>query len=270
MSFFKQDWLKQFAALEYDSKSHSFNKAVIASYYNVAKYGFVATDDCISINQSKRTVHFLLNGEKALHQGTLLGTSEGGKQPVFLCEDPIFKNKEKEVCYDLHQLFVNRENISATSRGIKFRERDDVEIVDYCKDARLDLIYDGWKRTKEENPKTFLMTFNPARYYRSYKLLDHGFDIYQKLVLIKKQPYALINFAIDGWRAYELSFLSLYKQQDLKLINDQNDCIIINCLYDMFTKRGINAVNLGTSAGIKGLKFFKTKLPHFAQIVYRQ
>ena len=113
------------------------------------------------------------------------------------------------------------------------------------------------------------MSFNPARYYRSYELLDYGFQIYQKIVMIKQVPYALINFALQGEYAYELSFLSLYKNTDLKLINDQNDCIIINCLCDLH-RHGIKYVNLGTSAGIKGLAFFKRKLPHFEQIVYTQ
>jgi hypothetical protein len=52
------------------------------------------------------------------------------------------------------------------------------------------------------------------------------------------------------------------------LINDQNDCIIINCLYDLYSNHGIKYVNLGTDAGIKGLKFFKRKIPHFEKIVY--
>lgn len=258
MSFFKESRLADFAKLDYASVSHNCNKAVIAAYYNVKKYGFEAGQSYIRINQTKRTVCWLLK-ENSDIQGVLPNT-------VLISEHPISKKLEKEVCYELQSLFSVPS--TAINRGVKFAGRDDVEIVDYKKDIRLDLIYNGWKQTKENDPKTFLMTFNPARYYRSYELADHGFDIYQKIVLVKKRPYALINFALQGDRAFELSFLSLYKDPELKLINDQNDCIIVHCLNDL-RQRGVKTVNLGTSAGIKGLAFFKRKLPNFEQIVYR-
>ena len=265
MSFFnfKESNLINFAKLDYVSKSHNCNKAVIAAYYNVKKYGFVATDDYVRIDQSRRSVGFILNKDFDI------GNLESTPALTGISEYPIFKKKEKEVCYDLHHLFCNKSMMSTTSRGLNFRKRTGVEIVDYKKDERLDYLYDGWKKTKEDDKKTFLMTFNPARYYRSYELLDHGFSIYQKLVLINKKPYAVINFALQNAYAYELSFLSLFKDPELRLINDQNDCIMVHCLFELFTKHGVGIVNLGTDAGIKGLKLFKHKLPHFETIVYR-
>lgn len=259
MSFFnfKENNLLAFSKLQYESKSHNLNKSVIAAYYNVGKYGFVKYAGNFCIVQSKRTVNFLIND-------TLIADRD--PKQIYITEQPIFKKKEKEVCYALEDLFAAPS--SAINRGIKFTDRSDVQIVDYKKDERLDVVYNGWKQTKESIPTTFLMTFNPARYYRSYELADYGYNIYQKLIIVKDQPYALINFAIDGEYAYELSFLSLFKNQELKLINDQNDCIIINCLYDLH-KQGIKYVNLGTDAGIKGLKFFKRKLPSFENIIYR-
>lgn len=261
MSFFKDSWLSNFAKLNYLSKSHNCNKAVIAAYYNVKKYGFEFSDDYIWINQNRREVFWVLNKDFDISK------IRATKPVVYISEYPISKKLEKEVCYELQSLFSVPS--TAVSRGVKFADRADVEINDYRQDVRLDLIYNGWKHTKESDPKTFLMTFNPARYYRSYELVDHGFDIYQKIILIKKQPYALINFALQGDRAFELSFLSLFKDPDLKLVNDQNDCIIVNCLYDLYKLHGVKYVNLGTDAGIRGLKFFKRKLPNFEQIVYR-
>ena len=257
---FKESNLTAFQALDYSSSSHSFNKAVIASYNNVKKYSFQATEDYVRVDQSRRTVFFILNN--SMDPSNL----RSDKQSIFMCESPIFPKKTKEVCYSLPELFdpVTPE----VSRGIRFKDRKEVEIVDYRKDERLDLLYNGWKQTKEANKNTFLISFNPARYYRSYELADFGFPIYQKLVLIKKQPYAVINFALQKEYAYELSFLSLFKDPELKLINDQNDCIIINCLYDLYKNHGIQFVNLGTSAGIKGLAFFKKKLPNFENYVY--
>ena len=260
MSFFKENRLSDFAKLEYKSSSHTFNKAVIAAYYNVKKYGFLATDDHLRIDQSRRSVFFIT-------EPTSIIDMDKGGSAVLLCESPVFKKKEKEVCYALDDLFAIP--TPAINRGLNFTDRSSVEIVDYKKDERLDTLYQGWKQTKESIPTTFLMTFNPARYYRSYELLDCGYNIYQKMILIKQQSYAVINFAIQDNMAFELSFLSLFKDTSLKLINDQNDCIIINCLYDLYKNYGIKIVNLGTDAGIKGLKFFKHKYPNFEQIVYR-
>lgn len=264
MSFFnfKENNLLAFSKLQYESKSHTFNKAVIAAYNNVKKYGFLVSHDYIRVDQSKRSVFFILNPDMDL------STIKSDKPPMLLCESPIFKKKTKEVCYDLRNLFL-LENKTALQRGINFTKRPEVQIVDYQNGPTIQSIYTGWKLTKEADKKTFLITFNPARYFRSYELLDHGYNIYQKLVIIKEQPYALINFAVAGNRAFELSFLSLFKDPELKLVNDQNDCIINHCLYDLYSK-GVMYVNLGTDAGIKGLKFFKHKLPSFENVVYSQ
>lgn len=256
---FNESNLLNFQKLQYNSISHSFNKSVIAAYYNVKKYGFEQYVWGIAIKQSKRTVNFCTNKDMLI--------ADVDSKSIFLSEQAIFKKKEKEVCYALDDLFAVP--TSVINRGIKFVDRDSVAIVDYKKDDRLDYLYNNWKQTKESIPTTFLMTFNPARYYRSYELLDFGYNIYQKIVLVKNQPYAVINFAIQDDIAFELSFLSLFKNQELKLINDQNDCIIIHCLYDLYKNYNIKTVNLGTDAGIKGLKFFKHKLPNFEQIVYR-
>lgn len=258
---FSDSGLSRFLNAPYQSVSHTFNRAVIASYNNVAKYGFTATDRYIRIDQNRRTLIFALSGDFSVDEIV-------SKKPiVVVSEHPIFSKKVKEVCYDLNSIFV--EGGSALSRGIKFVDRTEVDISDYTKvDATLDFIYNGWKETKEADKKVYLISFNPARYYRSYLLKELGYNIYQKLVKIRNEPYALINFAIQDDKAYELSFLSLFKNKELRLINDQNDCIIINCLYDLYKNYGIKFVNLGTHAGIKGLSFFKKKLPHYETIVY--
>lgn len=256
---FKGSTLAEFAKLEYKSKSHTFNKAVVASYYNVAKYGYKLRDySSFSIKQTRREVHF--------HFTDYPVESCSSVKWLHLSEHAIFPKKTREVCYDLEKLFSERS--TAIKRGIKFIGRKEIKIEDYKKDLRLIVLYDRWKKAKEDNPKTFLMAFNPARYLRTYDLQEAGFNIYQKIVLVNNSPYAVINFSIDGDYAYELSFLSLFNDKSVKIINDQNDCIIIHCLYDLWKNYKIKYVNLGTAAGIKGLKFFKSKLPNFDQIVY--
>lgn len=250
--------LTNLARLKYESKSHNMNRAVIAAYYNVKKYGFEATDHYIKVQQRGRSVYFI-------HSSGAIAPLEG----VLICEHPLpLSKKEKEVCYSLAELFEPLEQ--SVRRGIGFTERKEVVIQDYRVDERLNAIYEAWVGMKENDPKTYLMTFNPGRYLRTYELADHGFNIYQKIVLINDQPYAVINFSLQDDYAYELSFLSLFKNKELKIINDQNDCIIVNCLYDLYKNYGVQYVNLGTDAGIKGLKFFKRKLPHFENYIYRR
>lgn len=259
--------MADFAKLELYSSSHTFNKAVIAAYYNVKKYGFEKHDWGVCVKQSKRTVNFVGNA-KGIVQDFFSDEAKihGNPKTLELSEHAVFPKKTKEVCYDLEKLFSERS--TAIKRGISFTDRKEIKIEDYKRDLRLTVIYDIWKQTKEADPKTFLMTFNPARYLRTYDLLEHGYNIYQKMVLVNNRPYAVINFSIQDEMAYELSFLSCFKDKELKIINDQNDCIIVNCLYDLYKNHGIKYVNLGTDAGIKGLRFFKHKLPSFEKIVY--
>ena len=258
---FQQDHLQRLLELKYQSKSHTFNRAVIASYNNVAKYGFTHTEDYIRIDQSKRSLILVLNKDFDVSK------INSDKKLLCLCESPIYSKKTKEVCYNLDDLFSTES--SAVNRGIKFSKRPQVTIADYHKvDQTLDEIYNGWKHAKETDGKTFLIAFNPARYHRSYVLKESGYNIYQKLILINKEPYALINFAIQDDIAYELSFLSLFYDKRLKLVNDQNDSIMIHSLYELYKLYGIKNVNLGTAAGIKGLAFFKKKFPFTEKIVY--
>src|ERR1700735_5502361 len=97
---FKESNLANFKQLGYKSNSHTFNKAVIAAYNNIKKYGFTATDDYIRVDQSRRSVFFILNPDIDI------SALKSDKQIVLLCEQPIFKKKTKEVCYDLHYLFT--------------------------------------------------------------------------------------------------------------------------------------------------------------------
>jgi hypothetical protein len=165
VSFFKENRLADFAKLDYQSSSHTFNKAVIAAYYNVKKYGFEKWPWGISIKQTKRTVNLVLDEKGLIYLNP--------DKTLNLSEHAIFPKKTKEVCYDLEKLFSERS--TAINRGISFTDRPEVRIFDYAYGMSVLTIYEEWKKTKESDPKTFLMTFNPARYLRSYELLEAGF-----------------------------------------------------------------------------------------------
>ena len=133
--------------------------------------------------------------------------------------------------------------------------------------SEVKVLFEKWKEAKILSPKTFRMAFSPNRYFRSCGLGDSGFNVYQKLVKINGEPYAVINFSLEGDYAFEMTFFSLYFDKTKKIINDQNDCIFISCLYDLYTN-GIKIVNSGPANGMKGLSFFKHKLPYTKKIVY--
>src|SRR5436853_3015105 len=188
--------LIRFNKVDYNSVSHAFNQAVVASYGHIQRYGFEETDDYILIPQSRRNLVLLKKKCSFSSTNRSLILSEGRIENA---------SKVKEVCYDLRRIL---ESPSAeVRRGIRFHERKGVCIDDYNDGPSLDLIYHSWKATKEGDGKTFRIAFNPARYRRSYELKNLGYNIYQKVVFIREHPYALINFALHEEHAYELSFL---------------------------------------------------------------
>lgn len=245
---------------QYTSKSHLFNRAVIASYNNVAKYGIICDADWIAIRQQQRNLVFLLG--KDPYPDPLRKTVIYKEEPFEGCD----KNPIKEVVYDLDNFFGAPDKVMR--RLMRFKERPEIKWDDPTKDQCID-VFEKWSAAKKANPKVFQITFNPDRYKRSYDLVFEGFNIYQKMVWVRDIPYGVINFAIEGDQAYELSFCSLYFDKELKLINDQNEAIIISALYDLYNM-GVRSVNLGTDAGIKGLAFFKKRFDFRLNNVYTQ
>src|SRR5262249_31336491 len=87
--------LSRFNELNYKSLSHTFNKAVVASYYNVSRYGFEETDDYILIPQAQRNLILVKRPWKIPLK----------KKSLILFENAFEKaTKVKEVCYDLGQI----------------------------------------------------------------------------------------------------------------------------------------------------------------------
>lgn len=254
------DPLLELNEFKYNSVSHTFNRAVIASYNNVMKNGIILNDKFIAVKQQQRTSIFQLNKQ--------LNVKFPGNVVAYSEEQLPETKKIKEVCYKLKDFFDDPDK--STRRLIKFKHREKVKFNDVYDVEECLPVYDAWVKAKQADPKVFQISFNPVRYKRTYELKSKGFNIYQKLISINEVPYAIINFAIEGNNAYELSFCSKYYDKDLKLINDQNDAIIVSSLHDLY-ESGIETVNLGTDAGIKGLAFFKKKLPHhFCELYSRK
>ena len=90
---------------------------------------------------------------------------------------------------------------------------------------------------------------------------------YQKLLLIKEQPYGIINFYIYKNIAYEISFLTLFKNQNLKICHNQSDRFKIYCFYDLYTNYGIKTINVGPPVS-ESNEYFKRKYPHFDNLIY--
>ena len=195
------DPLEELRDFKYESVSHTFNRAIIAAYNNVRKNGIVLNDDFISVKQQQRTSIFQLNEKAAITQFP--------PRTDIYTEFPFSSAKKTtEVCYDLKTYFSSPEK--ETRRLIRFKEREEVEFRDVFEVDECMPIYDAWVEAKKADPKVFQINFNPDRYKRSYELKSKGFNIYQKMILTNGSPYAIINFSIEGNRAYEISFCSKY------------------------------------------------------------
>lgn len=244
--------------------SHTFNPAVITAYNNLLRYEFELTDNYLLVHGIRKDTLFLLNESFDYSQ------IKFRKEPVIYSElkTDTLKKKITEIEYNLDEMFTGQVD-KQVRRGVNLRERPDIEVknvdsVDICMS-----VFEKWKEYKLNDPSVFRISFTPDRYKRTYLLKELGFNILEKIIYVKGRPYAIINFSIGYKRAYELSFVSLFFEKDLKIINDLNDCIIISCMYELYTNHGVRHINLGTDAGIKGLKFFKRQFAYQPVYVYK-
>lgn len=258
------DDIKKLNKLNYDYSSHAFNVSIISSYNNLFKYPLEIFDEGFYIKQLRKKSLFLFKDYEGWDTEKMTVLSE---KPVWGC-----KKKIKEVVYDLKKLFEGN-GTKEIRRAINLRDRKEIRItaIDNSLDLYqiVDTLFKDWKTAKENDPKVFRIAFSPGRYLRGF-YLPRSLGNYQKIVYVKNKPYALINFSFNPNKpiAYEIGFVSRFWDKELKIINDLNFCILVNCFYDLFQNYKIDFCNVGPTAGIKGLKTFKDKMPHDYQIVY--
>jgi hypothetical protein len=247
--------------LNYNYTSHCFDPIVILCYNNLIKYNYKITDKYLLINQQKRDTFFLFDKDYQ---------PKSERKSVIYCEEYFEKaTKVKEVEYYLDDVFLNK--TKSIRRGIFLTDRKEIRIEDFPINQldKVYLIYNDWKNYKENDGKTFRITFSPTRYLRSWGL-GSKVEMYKKIIYVKEKVYGVINFHLNKDRAYEISFISRFFDKDLKIINDLNECIIINCFYDLWKNHKIKIINTGQEAGIKGLRIFKEKIPYKYNIIYKK
>lgn len=251
----------------YEYTSHTFNPGVVCSYNNLMKYDYTITDSMILIKQLRKTTHLLLGEDDGIEGIPKI------KDWISYSEKPIkgLTKKIKEVVYDLSSIFMKPSK--EVRRGIHINERKDVVITDYK--PQIDFteaygLYEEWVAHKNADPKVFRISFSPQRYANSLYLQGKIPNMYSKKVYIKDELYGILVFHLNlGTKiAYELTFISKFWDTNLKLINDLNFCLLINCFHDLYSFYEIRQINVGTDAGIKGLKLFKNKIAHSYNIVY--
>jgi len=255
------DDIEKLNKLNYDYSSHAFNVSIIASYNNLFKNPLEIFDDGFSVIGRKKKALFVLKDHRWNEEMNIISET-----PIREC-----KKKTKEIVYDLKQIFTNPTKEVRRAMSLKNRKEIRITGIDNSLDLYkiVDEIFKDWKTAKENDPKVFRIAFSPGRYLRGF-YLPRWLCNYQKIVYIKDKPYALINFSFNPNKpiAYEIGFISRFWDKDLKIINDLNFCILVNCFYDLFQNYKIEKINVGPTAGIKGLKVFKDKLPHDYQLVY--
>lgn len=265
----KNTSISELSDLSVKQISHTFNPAVITAYNNLTRYRFNFTEDYLLIYGIKKNTLFLLNPEFGYFQ-VAADVCENTSKPIVVLSEvktEFLSKKITEIEYDLKTLFDS--NDKQIRRGVRLAQNRDIQIKDTDNLETNLTLFDKWKEYKLNDPKVFRISFTPDRYRRTYLLKELGFHIFEKIVYVKEKPYAVINFAINRDRAYELSFVSLFFDPELKLMNDLNDCIIIYCMHQMYLHHGIKYVNLGTDAGIKGLRFFKRQFHYNPVYVYK-
>jgi len=244
--------------------SHSFCLGVIICYSNLIKYKYTITKDYILIKQKRQDVVFLLN---SCFDYNIL---KRNKPLNIICEKDFIKlsMKTSEIVYDVEDIFKN--NLTKQiRRGISINKRIDIRDIKTEKEnLDVNYLFRKWKKFKENDKNTFQITFSPIRYIRAHYLSKLGLNIYKKIIYIKGSPYGAIVFYIKGKVAYELSFFSVFFEKKLKIINDLNECIIINIFYDLYKNYDIKYINVGSARPSKGLRTFKHKIKYKNSIIY--
>lgn len=255
-NLFGKSEVEKLRDLDYKTNSHTFSKGVIAAYYNGLEYPMIVTKDVISIKRKKDKVLFILNENLVpVNVEELIYTK---------VKTPYQKIKTKEVVYDIKKIFTNKDK--QTRRGITLTNRKEIVLRETTSEE-IEQLYKEWAEHKMNDPKVFRISFTPKRYIRSFKLKEKGFKVIHIPYYVKGELYGVLAYEIQDDIAFELAFISRYWRDDLKIINDLNECILINSFYELY-KQGINKVNVGPTAGIKGLKVFKAKLPSEEVIIY--
>ncbi len=267
-TLFGQSELEKLRDLEYKTESHNFSKGVIAAYYNGMEYPMeVVKDWFIRVKRKKDYVYFCLKNSQVFNDKLFLKTIDSNKATIYSKEKTLLTPKKtKEVVYDLTQIFVDNpaKNIK---RAWNLDYRADIGIREIQPLDDVKGLYDEWVAHKMADPKVFRISFTPKRYIRSFQLKGLGFNIWDQAYFVNGELYATICYEVQGDTAFELAFISKFWDKKLKVINDLNECILINSFYALYMK-GVRKVNVGPTGGIKGLRTFKNKLPHSFVEIY--
>lgn len=254
---FGQNEIEKLRDSNYKTKSHTFSKGVISAYYNLLEYPSIVKKDYIEIQRRKGKVYFQLRpwAIKIDKDKDTIYSEEKTEQ----C-----KIKTKEVVYDLDEIFEipNKQ----TRRAITLTNRKEI-VLRETTSKEIEKLYQEWTEHKMNDPKVFRIAFTPKRYLRSFQLKEKGFNILQEAIYINGILYGAICFELQNDIAFELAFISKFWDKKLKIINDLNECILTHYFWKLW-KLGIKEVNVGTAAGIKGLKIFKNKLNNKENIIY--
>ncbi len=251
--------LEKLRDLDYKTESHTFSKGVIAAYYNGMEYPMEVRNDYIRVSRKKGDVVFCMPH---------CPTFRADKDTIYsLVKSDYTKVKTKEVVYDFDRIFANP--TKQVRRAITLRERKEIGgrgIMLQDKES-IQNLYNEWYLQKLADPKVFRIAFTPKRYKRCFELAVKGFNIWDQAYFVNGELYAAICYEVQGDIAFELAYISRFWDKKLKLTNDLNELILTDSFYQLYQK-GVKKVNVGTTAGIRGLKTFKSKLPFTENVIY--
>jgi hypothetical protein len=274
-TLFGQSEIQKLIDLDYTTESHTFSKGVIAAYYNALEYPLEVNEDSIMVKRRKEKVWFCLGSDIFGDKDTaiLISNRVNKTDPhIDLKKDILYskqktdctKIKTKEVVYSLEKIFTNPSK--QVRRGITLTNRKEIVLREPTM-PEIEQLYQEWQEHKMNDPKVYRIAFTPKRYLRSFQLKEKGFNTVHYGYYVDGELYGALVYEIQGDKAFELAFISRYWHPLLKITNDLNECILTNSFYDLY-KKGIKRCNVGPTAGIKGLKTFKQKLPSEELTIY--
>lgn len=259
--------IDKFLNFEYQSNSFLFNKASIVIYDNIYENSIKFSEEFIAIEQKRKNKIYLLDN-KFDYQTIKFNNDKKIEVYSELLIEGFQKINEFE--YDLEKI-VNS-SIKEIRRGRNFfnTPRSNVEIVnvdDIISEQSIVEIYNDWVQHKRDDPKVFQRAFAPARYKRSFRISQTPIPLYFKIIRINGEDYGAILYSLKDEYAYEITFVTKYYRDDLKIINDLNSCLLLYTFFDLHKNHNIKYINAGT-ADFGGLKKFKQKFPYRYNTVY--
>lgn len=249
---------------------HDLSLGALFAYHQLQNKQHEVYEDIVVIRGAKSDTFFLYGKNRFVEElierpATIISASPTN-----------FPNtkKQKEIMYDLNKIFHHTGNkkYHSLSKPLQILNRSDLGItikdidtdLNAAEQGDLRLLHDKWVKYKLSLPNVHRISFPTARYRRT--LDSFPIPMYRKAIYIKGQLYGFIVFSLQNKVAFELSFVTLYFEEQFKILNGLNQYLFSYFLIDLYTNHNIKFCNSGFVLN-KNLGVFKKNSQESIEIV---